>query len=705
MPNYLDSLIGKVGDSALRSAIDAEVARLRDNKDFGLVFERHLPESVEVPRQPVRVGARVRIREAEDRACWTVRRIGPDDEAELSRNTDGEERTTVLRVDELVVVREFGEPIFPGLRNLGGVHRGGTEKPSHVVLNGENYHALETLLYVYEGAVDCIYIDPPYNTRDKDWKYNNDYVDSDDDYRHSKWLSFMERRLHLAKRLLRDDRSVLIVTIDENEFHRLGSLLDQLFPHATRQMVTSVIKPSGSRRATEFSRVEEYIFFVMIGSAYPRSWTTDMLRDTDVAETESKAVTWHGLRRRGSTDWKRSHRPNGFYPVFVSVADLRIHSVGDPLPAEADRRTVKPPAGTFAAWPLAPDGAEGRWQVAPRRFREQLQDGTLALNSADAETGACSIVYLKSGDLKRIESGEVEVVGRADDGRVIVASESPDARRPKTMWVRESHDASTHGTALLTRFIGDRRFPFPKSLYAVEDCLRFFVEDLKDALILDFFGGSGTTAHAVARLNRQDGGRRRTVLVTNNEVSNDEAKALRADGKRPGDPKWEALGIFEYITRPRLEAAVTGKRPDGKAVTGDYRFVDEFPMAEGLEENIEFFALEYLDRDAVDLGLAFEFIAPLLWMKAGAQGAIPLTPEPDWLIAPNERFGVLFDAQKWTDFVETLRGKNAATHAFVVTDSLAVFQQVLDELPDWIDATMLYADYLTTFTINTALPS
>jgi len=160
---------------------------------------------------------------------------------------------------------------------------------------------------------------------------------------------------------------------------------------------------------------------------------------------------------------------------------------------------------------------------------------------------------------------------------------------PGTQWNIPSHDASTYGSALLRKLLPDRRFPFPKSVYAVEDTLRYFLKDKPNAIVLDFFAGSGTTTHAVARLNRQDGGKRQSILVTNNEVSADEAKAFRSHRIRPGDPEWEALGIFEHITRPRITAAITGRTPFGEAVEGDYKFTDEFPIADGFEENVGFF--------------------------------------------------------------------------------------------------------------------
>src|SRR5699024_6784742 len=121
-----------------------------------------------------------------------------------------------------------------------------------------------------------------------------------------------------------------------------------------------------------------------------------------------------------------------------------------------------------------------------------------------------------------------------------------------------------------------------KSLYAVEDALRFYIGDKPEAVVLDFFAGSGTTAHAVMRLNHQDGGSRQSISVTNNEVSEEEQKDLRKRGLRPGDPEWEELGICDYLTKPRITAAITGCTAEGEPATGEYKFTDEFPIADGL---------------------------------------------------------------------------------------------------------------------------
>lgn len=693
----------------LAADLKDEVTALSQRRAFGLNFERHVPETVELPHRKVRRGDKVRFRaprgepaRSVDKRLWLVTRVsGSTDDriaslVEWSPSDTPDETTRI--VEDLVVVAEFRDPIYPGLRPTGKVERG-REKPYHLVINGENYHALDALLFAYEAKVDCIYIDPPYNTRDKDWKYNNDYVDSDDAYKHSKWLAMMERRLKLARRLLKPNESVLIVTIDEKEYLRLGLLLEQMFPDAGIQMISSVINRSGSTRWAQFSRVDEYVFFVTFGELAPADIPYDTL-DPD-AEEETAAVTWHGLRRRGSTNWRRVDRPGLFYPVFVNIDDDTLHSVGESLPLEQDRSTVETPAGTFAAWPFNPEGEEGTWQISPARFRKQFEEGTLYISSTDQERGYAVINYLKAGDRRRIADGELTVVGRDDKGRVQVEGRA--AKRPKTIWNLSSHEASTHGTALLRRFIGDRRFPFPKSLYAVEDTLRFYIADKPDAVVLDFFAGSGTTAHAVIRLNRQDGGLRQCVLVTNNEVSAEEESVLRKKNLRAGDPEWEALGICEHITKPRLTAAITGETPHGDPVSGQYRFTDEFPMEEGFEENVEFFELTYEDPEQVRLDMAFAAIAPLLWIRAGSQGR-RIDQRSD-TYDMTDTYGILFNVDAASEFLREAQKRPDLRIAYVVTDEERQYQLVAGSLPAEVKVVQLYEAYLTTFGINSARDS
>jgi adenine-specific DNA-methyltransferase len=265
----------KAKDPSLGEELEKEFKALASRRAFGLNFERHRPESVELPGRPVRRGDKVRILSPRgsaakgDQRLWKVLRIEEfrgARQALVSLIDAAEAETAEVLIEDLVVVAEFLDYVYPGLVSTGIVERGG-DKPFHTVINGENFHALEALTYTHRGKIDAIYIDPPYNSGAKDWKYNNDYVEGEDLYRHSKWLAFMERRLNIAAVLLKPKSSVLIVTIDEKEFLRLGLLLEQSFPEAEMQMVTSVIAPSGQPRGNQMSRVEEYIFILYFGDA------------------------------------------------------------------------------------------------------------------------------------------------------------------------------------------------------------------------------------------------------------------------------------------------------------------------------------------------------------------------------------------------------------------------------------------------------
>ncbi|HUP86214.1 MAG TPA: DNA methyltransferase [Acidimicrobiales bacterium] len=722
MASELDVLLDKVEDPALRADLKRQVEILRARRRFGLVFEEHLPERIQLPEHAIRRGTRVVRRDHDDDEPREVLKVAK--KKATVRDAGGDIET--LAVDDLVVVADFGEPIYPGLRRLGSLEAGG-DKPAHVVIKGENHHVLEALQFTHAGKVDCIYIDPPYNTGARDWKYGNDYVDKDDAYRHSKWLAFMERRLRLAKQLLNPDDSVLIVTIDEKEYLRLGLLLEQVFRGAYIEMVTTIISAKGAYRRGHFSRVEEHIFFVSLGSATVQPWISNMLpayEQTDEAPIEDEAdhdgdagrsnnvqarqdaadeaaqtpIEWLGLRRREPSS-VRGARPNQFYAIFVNEGDGSLHSVGEAIADDVDRHSVEVPAGTVALWPLKPDGTEMLWGLTPDVLRRNWAAGWARVNNWSTSKQKGTVQYLPSGTIDRIRSGEITVTDRAGDGSVIgyMTPSVAQGVTPKRVWHLPSHNAETGGTSIVSALVPGRRFPYPKSLYAVEDTLRFVLRDKPDAVVVDYFGGSGTTAHAVARLNRQDGGRRQSILVTNNEVSEAEAKALTTSGARRGDSEWEALGIFEHVTRPRITAAITGVTPDGEAVKGDYRFVDEFPMSEGLDENVEFLELTYLDPEDVEISAAFEGVAPMLWLRAGGRGEMIEHDAPYYAVM--DAYGVLFNPDRWRKFVSDLH--DDVKTVFIVTDSPSIFAAVAAELPAGVEAVRLYENYLSTFTLNT----
>jgi adenine-specific DNA-methyltransferase len=228
---HIDNLVDRIADPALRAQIEAEVAKLIERKSFGLVFQRHQPEDIEAPGVMPRRGDRVRLRGDDTKQEFRVRRaragIGSIVPLNAARQVDPDAEVQDKTFDELVVVKDFSSPIYPGLVPVSELKSGGG-KPAHVVINGENYYALETLLYTHEGEVDVIYIDPPYNTGADDWQYNDRYVDRNDEFHHSKWLSFMERRLVHAKRLLKDS-GVIFVSISDHEQAYLKILMEQVF--------------------------------------------------------------------------------------------------------------------------------------------------------------------------------------------------------------------------------------------------------------------------------------------------------------------------------------------------------------------------------------------------------------------------------------------------------------------------------------------
>ena len=704
-------------EPALARDLEREVDALADRRAFGLNFERHVPEAVELPGRKVRKGDKVRVLPARgqlpkksDEKLWRV--IGIDRsrgaatlEAYASTTLvlgnpavgEGEARieTGDAALEDLVVVAEFRDPIYPGLVSTGKVERGG-DKPYHIVINAENFHALQTMLFTHRGKIDCIYIDPPYNTGAKDWKYNNDYVENDDLYRHSKWLAFMERRLLLAKSLLNPTDSVLIVTIDEKEYLRLGLLLEQTFPEARIQMISAVINPAGVTRPGAFARTDEYIFFALFGRAVA---TPVPLGDEWRINPDDKRTTkilWSMLVRTG-TNARRIDRPRLFYPIFVRKDGSTIHSAGEPIALGVDRHHIEAPNGTVAIWPIRSDGSEGNWQTSPGSLMALHRQGFVRVGKF-TEKGM-SISYLKSGEQRKVRDGTYPVTGHKPDGSVIV--DSPETQKsiiPTTAWRVGAHDASRHGSNLLKSLIVERKFPFPKSLYAVEDCLRFFVCAKQNAVVLDFFSGSGTTAHAVMRLNRQTGGRRQAISITNNEVAAEDQKALREQGLRPGDPDWEKNGICEYITKPRIESAVTGRTPNGDPATGAYKFADEFPMADGFSENVEFFTLTYEAPLRVASNREFTKIAPLLWMRAGSQGRRIEDISPGWGVA--DAYGVLADLDHSDDFLKAVASGENLKVAFIVTDEDRLFESIAQELPDHVEPVRLYEAYMHNFEIE-----
>jgi len=689
----LDDLIEQVTDPALRAELGQAVQNLRRRKTFGLVFEEHIPEITLLGDVPVKVGATVYRRDDTNaKTPLTVTRA--DGSTATVITAAGEEMAEP--VEQLLVLRRFGDPIYPTLVSIDKVARGG-ERPYHAVIDGENYHALQLLRFMYEGAVDCIYADPPYNTGARDWKYNNDFVDKNDRWRHSKWLSMMEKRLRLAKLLLKPN-GVLIVTIDENELHHLGMLLEQIFPRARRQMVSICIQPSGAS-GEGLSRVEEYAIFCFLGDAEPVATVDDML--TESTQARSK-VRWESLMRGGS-DWYRAIRRNLCYPILLDDHGERIVGVGAPLPdevADKDRPTIVD--SHRAAWPVRDDRRLGIWRVDRHRLMTLAAKGYAYVSSQDKDRGTWTIRYLLQGTVTAIERGEIPVNGTGPRGQALVELAEPKRVLAKTIWHRGRHTAGgAGGSHMLVNLLGERgTFPFPKSVYAVQDCLEVAIGDRPNALILDFFAGSGTTLHAACLLNRADGGQRQCVLVTNNEVEDQLARRMNKSGLFAGDAEHDRHGVFEAVCKPRCMAAITGRRANDEPVPGHY--LDDRAYADGFEENCAFLRLEYLEPDEVELGRQFAAIVPILWLASGGLGPLPdPTPTNGYLLPPTSPFAVLLRESALRRFMAALEKRADVTHVWLVTDSERAFADMRAVLPGDYSVAMLYRDYLRNFAIKT----
>ncbi len=518
----IDDLLKDVPE-AIRSRLAAEVGRLREPARFGLQFERHVPEYLPIPSARIRPGSRVAAKAGSHAGTMVVQAV----QAGMATCVGGADGKSVgLPLGDLTVVKRFGEPVFPALRHVETVG-GATDGPNHILIEGENHSVLQLLDWTHRGRVDCIYIDPPYNTGASKWRYNNRIVEKDDVFRSSKWLSFMERRLRIARRLLADD-GVLIVAIDDYEFGHLRTLLTApgLFRGWEIDVVVVQNNPRGGG-GNLVSNTHEYAVFVVPPgrSLYPIQQAEDEKRD---------------FRRRGRGDNNsRAGRPKSFCAIHVDPETRRVVGVGPELAAGDPYETGPTEDGLRRVYPMGRDGLERVWRNTRVSIEKGIADGSLTLSC----TARGTIIQHIGGESKRAPIPSV--------------------------WTGPNYNAGEQGTNLVQALTGVE-FPYPKSIYTVLDCVRVAVGGRKDAVVLDFFGGSGTTAHAVGLLNVADGGTRQCILTTNNEVGPDEAAALSARGQRPFDEPWEEQGICRAVTFPRLRNAVAGRGPGGAALDWEF---------------------------------------------------------------------------------------------------------------------------------------
>lgn len=611
----INDLLRQIPDTALRERLEQEFSRLSKTKKFGLVFEEHIPECTPLYDVTVQRGSKVAKKVGKIDDLYTVLEINGEMASCLHKATF--ERQEVP-VNELIAVAQFGDPIFPSLIPIAKVENAPDDSLWHTLIEADNYHALQLLEYLYPKQVDCIYIDPPYNTGARDWKYNNDYVDDADNWRHSKWLSMMQKRLRIAKRILKND-GVLITTIDDNEYAHLWVLLNEIFPEYTHNCVTIQHNPGGTQ-GKKFSVTNEYAIF---------TYTTE----SAIYRKPHTGGDVYNLRRWGSTSG-RYEGATCFYPIILD-AEHRIIGFGELLD-----RDLHPPEqvehkedGTIFVWPIDKSGIEKKWRysrdtvesVYDRMFAEQL-------------------------------GNRVEIKLRRE------------SEPPKTVWTDPLFNAEAYGTEMLKTIIGGG-FSYPKSLYAVREALSFAVSGKKDALIVDFFAGSGTTLHAVNLLNAEDGGHRRCIIVTNNEVSDTEAKEMQKASLQPGDPDWEKHGICRSVTWPRTEYSILGRQSDGAELAGEY-FTNQI---EEHEVTRTFMQLGFVEASSQLTISKKKQLVALLGKSRLPQSLVKT--DSDFIVSDKHSASIIFDYAHVDEYLNALENQDHITEFYIVTKETATFNE------------------------------
>ena len=518
----------------------------------------------------------------------------------------------------------------------------------------------------------------------------------------------MERRLKIAKDLLNPDGAVLIISIDANEYLRLGLLLEQMFPEvkgqdASMQMISSVVNGGGISKGTEFSRIDEYIFFL---------WFGNMTISGSLEKSATREVHWHSLRRTVNT--RDTGNGNQFYPIYVNRESGLIKDLGSPLPNDVPRTDAPDREGCVSVFPVQDDGTEMMWALKPSSLRDLMDKNYVKIGEFRQNSKQPYVIkYLQKGVRDAIDREEIEIIDQCPhDGSVIARYREAKGVIPKTLWNFRLHNAGSHGTRMNRALLPDRKFPYPKSVYAVEDCLRIFLADKPDAKILDFFAGSGTTCHAVMKLNRIDNGRRQCISVTNNEVGPANEKELGKRGFRPGDSEWESLGICEHITIPRIKAAIQGKTSDGKEAIGMYKapsydldknnsedgtgsIVDDFPICEGFAETAVFFKLTYETKIAIEHDISFPRMAPLLWIRSGSMGRWidKFTEEKGWDVT--DKYGIIADLDMSTQFIRAVNESQEIRTVFVMSADHGRVHMLSRKLQSDVTVVPLWESYLS----------
>ena len=394
------------------------------------------------------------------------------------------------------------------------------------IIHGDNLEALKALLPEYEGKIDCIYIDPPYNTGNEGWVYNDNVNDphikkwlgevvgqeGEDFSRHDKWACMMYPRLCLINKLM-SSKASLVISISFHELHTLLSLCRQIFP--TKQVVTVTIQTSGGKPSGGFNFLHEYLIFVVNKDFEPN--ILDFCGGTPRRPFEGLTLS----------TFNKVNRPNQTYPIFINPQTETIEGVGKSLQELIDEGLYTgdkedyvydfniAPEGLIAVWPITSKGKECVWRQIPTRIKADWDKGYIKVtkNNTKNHPNLYSIQYLPEGLIKKIKKGILEVVGR-EEGKptLILGKNETEGSDVPTIWL-EKDFYTVKGTNALKEILpeSEKKFDYPKSPELITSILQA-ISSAED-VILDSFAGSATTAHALLNLNRQDGGNRKFILI------------------------------------------------------------------------------------------------------------------------------------------------------------------------------------------------
>mgnify|MGYP000111270519 CR=1 FL=1 len=482
-------------------------------------------------------------------------------------------------------------------------------KPTHILIEGDNYHALSVLNYTHQNAIDVIYIDPPFNTGNKSWKYNNAFVDSEDSFRHSKWITMMDKRLRLAKNLL-NEKGVIVVAIDDYECHTLRLLMDEIFNENNRLGIITLVNKAEGRTDDKFiATAHEYMVVYAKNSEHAKinglPLPEEKILEKYPLKDDISLYRYKPLRRGGSNS-RRVDRPNLFYPVYFRKSDGEIALL------KFNKSIEILPIDSF--------GVERVWQWGKSTFNERMKTEILIKESKNTPSGLDIHRKVRLNNTTKV----------------------------KSFWYSPKYNAAAHGTKLLEDILGkNRAFEYPKSLYAVLDTLIATTSD--NSIVLDFFAGSGTTAHAVLELNKIDDGKRQVILNTNNE--ND---------------------ICKNVCYPRVKNVINGyKNKKGRKI-------------EGFGENLKYFKTSFVPAKLTDSNkekLTKQSVEMLCLKENTFESVLDL--DNIKIFKNNDHYtGILFDEEEIQNFKEQIKDFDLPVSVYVFSLGDDNFAEEFSDIKD-----------------------